>query len=65
MKNFEKNRKKKSFGFGKKNFGTDTDTFGQIRRRYRISVVHYHVPDLLNDGSHEKKSDSTTKRKPS
>ena len=26
MKKFEKKKEKKSFGFGKKNFGSDTDT---------------------------------------
>ena len=35
--------KKKSFGFGKKKFGsdTDTDTFDQYHNRYRILVSHY------------------------
>ena len=33
--------KKKSFGFGKKKFGSDTDTFDQYHNRYRILVSHY------------------------
>jgi hypothetical protein len=37
MKIFEK--KKKSFGFGKKNFGSDTDTFGF--GRYRIPIPKF------------------------
>ena len=39
MKFFEK--KEKSFGSEKNNFGSDTDTFCRYRNRYRISVGHY------------------------
>ena len=35
---------KKSFGFGKKYFGSDTDTLGRYCNRYRILVSHYSAP---------------------
>jgi hypothetical protein len=38
LKKFER-KKKKSFGFGKKNFGSDTDTFGF--GRYRIPIPKF------------------------
>ena len=33
--------KKKSFSFGKKEFGSNTNTFGRYRNPYRILVSHY------------------------
>ena len=39
--NFEKKMKKKSFGYGKKNFGSDTDTKIQPWFRFPIPIPNY------------------------
>ena len=46
---------KKSFGFGKKKFGSDTgtDTFGRYRNRYRILVLHYDIPSKSMGGTYK------------